>query len=133
VQYALSDESSLDLAIVELIRYHDFLTSTESELDITAPLLALPSIPDTANAIEYAGQIRTFFGLELNDQLKLQSARQFYLYVRQQVERNGIFGSDFCPLRDFIIIPLIVKQQKRALSCSSRRTFSGTNGSGSCM
>ncbi|MCE5177106.1 MAG: ImmA/IrrE family metallo-endopeptidase [Caldisericales bacterium] len=87
----LSDDSSLNLAVVELIRYHDFLTSAESELEITAPPLALPSIPDTASKAEYAGHIRTFFGLELNDQFRLQSARQFYLYVRQQVERKGIF------------------------------------------
>ncbi|HNY60942.1 MAG TPA: ImmA/IrrE family metallo-endopeptidase [Caldisericia bacterium] len=87
----LSDDSSLNLAVVELIRYHDFLTSTESELEVTAPPLALPSIPDTASKAEYAGHIRTFFGLELNDQFRLQSARQFYLYVRQQIERKGVF------------------------------------------
>lgn len=89
--YASTDDSSLNLAIVELIRYHDFLTSAESELDITAPSLALPIISDTTNVVEYAGRIRTFFGLELNDQFRLQSARQFYLYVRQQIENKGIF------------------------------------------
>lgn len=91
VQYASTDDSSLNLAIAELIRYHDFLISAESELDITTPLLALPSIPDKASVAEYAGLIRTYFGLELNEQFKLQSARQFYLYVRQQVESKGIF------------------------------------------
>jgi Zn-dependent peptidase ImmA (M78 family) len=29
--------------------------------------------------------------LELNDQFRLQSTRQFYLYVRQQIESKGIF------------------------------------------
>jgi Zn-dependent peptidase ImmA (M78 family)/transcriptional regulator with XRE-family HTH domain len=91
MQYASTDESSLNLAIAELIRYHEFLMSAESELNIAAPLLALPTIPDTATVVEYAGLIRTYFRLELNDQFKLQSARQFYLYVRQQVESKGIF------------------------------------------
>lgn len=91
LQYASADESSLNLAIAELIRYHDFLISAESELDITAPSLALPIISDTASVAEYAGLIRTYFKLELNDQFKLQSARQFYLYIRQQVENKGIF------------------------------------------
>jgi len=91
VQYASTDDSSLNLAIVELIRYHDFLISTESELDITTSLLTLPTIPDKGSVTEYASLIRTYFGLELNEQFKLQSARQFYLYVRQLVESKGIF------------------------------------------
>lgn len=86
-----ADDSSLNLAVVELIRYHDFLTSAEAELDITAAPLALPSIPETADVAEYAELIRTYFGLELNTQFKLRSARQFYLYVRQQIESKGIF------------------------------------------
>ncbi|MGJ4852120.1 ImmA/IrrE family metallo-endopeptidase [Bacillota bacterium Meth-B3] len=88
---ALSDSSSLNLAVVELIRYHDFLTSAESELKITTSPLVLPSIPDMASAAVYARQIRAFYGLELNKQFKLQSARQFYLYIRQQIESKGIF------------------------------------------
>lgn len=87
----LSDDSALNLAVAELIRYHDFLISEETELDIVAPRLALSSAPDTENIVEFATYIRTFLGLELNYQFKLQSTRQFYLYVRQQVENKGIF------------------------------------------
>ncbi|MDR1821327.1 MAG: ImmA/IrrE family metallo-endopeptidase [Oscillospiraceae bacterium] len=88
---ALSDGSALNLAVVELIRYHDFLSSAESDLDIVAPQLTLPSVSDTETSTTFAAHIRTFFGLELSNQFKLQSARQFYLYVRQQVESKGIF------------------------------------------
>lgn len=91
VQYASTDDSSLNLAIAELIQYHDFLITAESEMAITAPSLALPTIPDTSSVTKYAEQIRTYFELKLNDQFKLKSARQFYLYVRQQVESMGIF------------------------------------------
>lgn len=91
MQYASVDESSLNLAIAELIHYHEFLISAESELNITAPLMDLPTINDTEIVAEYAELIRTDFKLELNDQFKLHSARQFYLYIRQRVENKGIF------------------------------------------
>ncbi|GHU57106.1 hypothetical protein FACS1894132_14760 [Clostridia bacterium] len=85
------DDSSLNLAVAELIRYHDFLTSSESEMNIEAAPLSLPSIPDTASATEYAKVIREVFDLKLDDQFKLTSPRQFYLYVRQKVESKGVF------------------------------------------
>lgn len=85
------DDSPLNLAVVELIRYRDFLTSAETEMEIVATPRSLPSIPETADVEEYAKVIRTYFDLKLDTQFKLQSARQFYLYVRQQVESKGIF------------------------------------------
>jgi|BioPla2DNA2_1021312.scaffolds.fasta_scaffold06897_8 Zn-dependent peptidase ImmA (M78 family) len=89
--YSSQDDSSLNLAVAELIRYHDFLISAEAELKIVAPTLSLPSIRETVDVAEYAKIIRTYFGLELDIQLRLQSARQFYLYLRQQIESKGIF------------------------------------------
>jgi len=85
------DDSSLNLAVAELIRYHDFLTSSELDMDIELPQLSLPIISDTASVIEYANTIRAFFEIELETQFKLQSSRQFYLYVRQQIENKGVF------------------------------------------
>lgn len=85
------DDSSLNLAVAEIIHFHDFLTSSESEMDIDAVPLSLPTILDTANVSDYATEIRTFFDLKLDDQFKLTSPRQFYLYVRQKIESNGIF------------------------------------------
>jgi len=89
--YASSDNSSLNLAVVELIRYCDFLTSTEVDLGISPPILFLPSIPESVDVAECAAIIRTYFQLELNAQFKLLSPRQFYLYVRQKVENKGVF------------------------------------------
>ena len=85
------DDSSLNLAVVELIRYHDFLVSSESDMKIEALPLSLPAIADNASVIEYAKTIRVFFGIKLDDQFKLTSPRQFYLYVRQKIESKGIF------------------------------------------
>ena len=85
------DDSSLNLAVVELIRYHDFLVSSESDMKIEALPLSLPAIADNASVIEYAKTISVFFGIKLDDQFKLTSPRQFYLYVRQKIESKGIF------------------------------------------
>ena len=89
--YLSIDDSSLNLAVAELIRYHEFLVSTEAELDIATAPLALPAIPDSTDIAGYAQLIRTYFGLELETQFNLTSSRQFYLYVRQQIESKGIF------------------------------------------
>lgn len=85
------DDSALNLAVVELVRYHDFLTSAEAEMDINTIPLSLPAISDDASIADYAKAIRDYFELELDAQFKLGSARQFYLYVREKIERKGIF------------------------------------------
>lgn len=84
-------DSSLNLAVAELIRYHEFLTSAESELKIEAVPLSLPAIDDNASISEYAKIIRDFFDIQMVDQFKLPTPRQFYLYVRQKIENKGIF------------------------------------------
>jgi len=85
------DDSSLNLAVIELIRYHEFLTFSEKEMDIQATSLSLPTVADDASVAEYAKAIREYFELELNAQFKLGSSRQFYLYVREKIESRGIF------------------------------------------
>ncbi|MCL2811005.1 MAG: ImmA/IrrE family metallo-endopeptidase [Clostridia bacterium] len=85
------DDSALNLAIVDLIRARDFLYTSEEELGLVKVALSLPAISDTATSTEYAGHIRKFFGIELDAQFRFTSTRQFYLYVRGQIERKGIF------------------------------------------
>ena len=53
-----SDDSSLNLAIVELIRYNDFLVSAKTEMNIEAPTLTLPLISDNAGVGDYANTIQ---------------------------------------------------------------------------
>ncbi|HPS28260.1 MAG TPA: ImmA/IrrE family metallo-endopeptidase [Candidatus Paceibacterota bacterium] len=85
------DDSFINLAVAELICYHDFLTAAESDMDIEASQLSLPTISGNASAVEYARLIRTFFEIKLDEQFKKTSSRQFYLYVRQKIEMKGIF------------------------------------------
>jgi Zn-dependent peptidase ImmA (M78 family) len=85
------DNSALNLALVDLIRAHDFLYASEEELGLVNAPLTLPAIPDDASPVEYARAIRDFYGLDLATQFRVTSARQFYLYIRQKVENKGIF------------------------------------------
>jgi Zn-dependent peptidase ImmA (M78 family)/transcriptional regulator with XRE-family HTH domain len=85
------DDSSLNLAVYELIRYKDFLTSSESDMEIDAVSVSLPIISDSSRIIDYAAAIREFFDIKLIEQFKLTSSRQFYLYIRQRIESKGIF------------------------------------------
>lgn len=85
------DDSALNLAVAELIRQHDFLTAATAEMDIQATPLSLPTIPHSASVAYYADTIRKHFGLELDAQFKLDSARQFYLYAREKIESKGVF------------------------------------------
>jgi Zn-dependent peptidase ImmA (M78 family) len=86
-----TDDSSLNIAVAELIRYHDFMTASESEMNIDPAPLSFPTISDRASVSEYAKTIREFFDIKLEKQFKMASPRQFYLYVRQKIERKGIF------------------------------------------
>jgi len=89
------DNSALNIAIVDLIRSRDFLFATEIDLGVENTPVSLPSISDMAAPAEFAAQIRSFFGLELSVQFKIPSPRQFYLYLRGQIESNGIFINCF--------------------------------------
>lgn len=85
------DNSALNLALMDLIRARDFLHSSEEELGLAKITLSLPSNSDAVEATKYAKIIRSFFGLELEAQIKFRSARKLYLYVRERIERKGIF------------------------------------------
>ena len=85
------DDSALNLAVVELIRYRDFLSTSEAEMNIDTKPLLLPTISNEASVVDYAKKIRNYFELDLKTQFKLSSSRQFYLYVRQKIESKGIF------------------------------------------
>lgn len=85
------DDSALNLAIVDLFRACDLLHSSGNELGLAEPHIDLPVISDSAIPTDYACVIRSFFGLELIDQYRLASTRQFYLYIRRKLEEKGIF------------------------------------------
>lgn len=85
------DDSALNLAIVDLIRARDLLHSSEEELGLKKTHSILPAVPNSELPAEYARVIRSFFGLDLNEQYRSTSTRQFYLYVRKKLESKGVF------------------------------------------
>jgi Zn-dependent peptidase ImmA (M78 family) len=89
------DDSALNIAIADLIRSRDFLLSAETELSIENTPFLLPKISDSDTSTIVATTIRSFFGLELSEQYKYGSQRQFYLYLRRKIESKGIFINCF--------------------------------------
>lgn len=86
----LRDESSLNIAVADLLTSRDFLLSMNAELNEQIPIFNI-SIPHEDNPLLWANSIRQLFGISLSEQFKFTSSRQFYLYVRKQVEAKGIF------------------------------------------
>jgi Zn-dependent peptidase ImmA (M78 family) len=89
------DDSALNIAIADLIRSRDFLLSAETDLSIDNTPLMLPTISDSDTSSIVATKIRSFFGLELSEQYRSKSPRQFYLYLRRSIESKGIFINCF--------------------------------------
>ena len=85
------DDSAMNLAIIDLIRSHDFLISAESELGLEGTYLTLPTVSTNTTVTECAKLIRDFFEIRLDEQFKMSSSRQFYLYVRRKIESKGVF------------------------------------------
>lgn len=86
----MQDDSALNLAIIDLLNARELLLDTKNELrEITMSFNF--TISATANITQWANSIRTLFNLELDKQFDLPSQRKFYLYVRNQIEKSGIF------------------------------------------
>lgn len=84
------DESSLNIAISDLLEARDLLLAFLQELEEpTIPFDA--KIDMNASAKTVALNIRKVFQIDLDEQFRKTSARQFYLYVRQQIESKGVF------------------------------------------
>ncbi len=85
------DSSSLNIALIDLLLEKDYLLSLNEELGITKKTHFVPIVPNSTDPIVWANAIRDYLGLEIEHQYKCQSARQFYLYLREKVEKQGVF------------------------------------------
>jgi Zn-dependent peptidase ImmA (M78 family) len=84
------DDSSLNIAVADLIRTRNFFLSTKRELEEQVVPFNV-TIRQKEEVKLWATEIRKIFQLELAEQFKLPSSRQFYLYVREKVESKGVF------------------------------------------
>lgn len=85
-----SDDSSLHIAIIDLLLERSFLADAQAELGIAPPAFN-PIIPQYEDVTLWASEIRRFFDIRLDTQYKCTSQRKFYLYLRSQIEKRGIF------------------------------------------
>lgn len=87
------DDSSLNLAIMDLLYSRELLISTKNELQESLSTFSF-SIVGT-DVKQWADSIREIFKLELKDQYMLPSKRKFYLYIRNKIEKQGVFIQGF--------------------------------------
>jgi hypothetical protein len=85
------DDSSLNIAIGDLLQAKDFLFKTKEELGEPILTFSIDLNSPQGDVLKWAAEIRKVFGLSLEAQFRLPSPRQFILYVREKIETQGIF------------------------------------------
>lgn len=86
--------SALNIAISDILFEHEFLIDARKEFGLEIEKFN-PIVPDTDSVSEWAKLIREYFSIEIDKQFKCSSPRQFYLYLRNQIEKKGVFISCF--------------------------------------
>lgn len=91
----VGDDSSLNIAIFDLIQTKRFFVETKEELgEMIRPFSFKLKAPD-GDVLGWANEIRSLFDLDIDIQVRTPSTRKFYLYVRHQIEKQGIFINCF--------------------------------------
>ena len=90
MQGATLDDSALNIAVIDVLQERDFLLEANEQFEISTPPF-LPTVPASANPVDWANSIRAQLGLTLENQFKCTSTRKFYLYLRELIERSGVF------------------------------------------
>ena len=85
------DDSAINIAMIDLLMEKDYLVSMQEELGIDWGAEFEPFVPDSSEPYVWANEIRDYFDLDMEEQYKCTSTRQFYLYLREQVEKKGVF------------------------------------------
>lgn len=85
-----SDDSALNVAMIDVLLERDFLLNANDELGLTTKTF-LPVVPEENDPQIWANAIREQFSISLEQQYKCNSARQFYLYLREKIESEGVF------------------------------------------
>ncbi len=88
------DNSGLNIAIVDVLQERDFLIAESNELGLPLIAFSSPSCP-TEDPTDWAKMIREHFSISIDDQYKCNSTRKFYLYLRDRIERKGVFVQCF--------------------------------------
>ena len=89
------DDSSLNIAIFDLIQAKRFFLEVKSELGEEVPPFVVKINANNGDVIGWANEIRALFNLNMDVQFRTTSPRKLYLYVRQQIENQGVFVNCF--------------------------------------
>ena len=92
--HSSDDDSALNIATIDLLIERDFLEEISDEIGLHLQYHYLHS-PSGSNVVAWAENIRSQFDIDLTLQYKFASSRKFYLYLRNQVESQGIFVQCF--------------------------------------
>lgn len=85
-----TDSSLVNIVLTDIINERDFLVDARKDLGIAfTPFDA--NVPTSNDSIEWANEIRRFFELDMNVQYGCRNTREFFLYLRNQIEKKGIF------------------------------------------
>lgn len=87
---SISDDSALNVAMIDVLLERDFLLNANDELGLTTKTF-LPVVPEGNDPRIWANAIREQLSISLEQQYKCSSARQFYLYLREKIESEGVF------------------------------------------
>lgn len=90
---SVCDESKLNIAICDVLNERRFYIDICKELDQSLPRLSLPQCDGSPES--YANCIRDHFSIDISKQYRFNSLRQFYLYLRNQIEDRGVFVQGF--------------------------------------
>ena len=105
------DDSSFNITICDVLQERDFLIEESEELGIQLPAFSAPSI-SSEDPIDWAKTIREHFSIGLADQYRCSSSRQFYLYLRERMERKGIFVQCFTDVPVDVVRGFSVYEEK---------------------
>ena len=88
------DDSGFNIAICDVLQERELLIEESKELGVQVPAFSAPSF-STEDPADWARTIREHFAIHLKDQYQCRSSRQFYLYLREKLESNGLFVQCF--------------------------------------
>lgn len=96
------DNSALNLAIIDVLSARDLLIDSKIALHENMSPFAIQTV-DSEDVVRWAKTIREELELSIDIQYGCQSTRQFYLYVRNAVERAGVFVHCFTGIETEIV------------------------------
>ena len=110
-----TDESRVNLAIIDILNARDFYVETEELLDrpITQFNISFNNIQEDKTI--WANKIREVFGISLERQYKCKSKRQFYHYIKSRIEDKGVFVQEFSGVDTEVLRAMAIPNQKKEM------------------